>query len=862
MILVQLKNAFIMVILLSWTGMATAQFSDDFSDGDFTHNPTWIGVDSLWKIDLGLLNSNSHTTNTQFTLATPSSNVNDTEWRWRSLLSFSTSSLNYVDFYLTSDRIELDNNPSGYFLRIGGTKDEISLYRNDAGINTLLIDGTDSYVPSNSDFNIRVTHKNGTWKVYAQDLKNGASSYAFLDSVVDQSLTTSSYFGILVAQSTASFFEKHFFDDFYVGPLVLDTTPPIIANVNILSGNELDVYFDEPLQTDLSNASFQIVGMAAATDVVLDVDDQSLVHITFPQNMVNGQNILEYGGIKDLEGNENSGDQYEFTYVMATQHMIVINEVFADFNPQIGLPDCKYIELHNTSSSSIDMTGWSIVEEDKVMVLPNYVIEPEGFVLLTSSTTQAVKLAPYGDVLVASNFPSLSVSGSEIMLISDEQTLIHYMEYNKQSYQNAVKAEGGYSLELIDPSLACLYLDGYRASEANIGGTPGMSNSLELAGFEFPELDILSVAVQTSDTISVKFNKSIRQDIPSGFTVSIDNQLAEILPPLIGQASNVIRAKTAQNIVPQVVYELVASDAAVCDADESHDAQYRFGIPSEDIEQGDVLINEIMYAPPTGHEDWIEVYNASSKILALSDIVLASRDDFGELKDVDMIESEKLLLPGEYYVLADEDGRLMSEYTTVKQPENILLVNFSLSLNSDDDWVVLLDHQGQVLDEVHYDDNWQYELINDTKGVSLERISESEPTNDQQNWHSAAADAGYSTPTTINSVDLTVPYGEQIDLSSDILSPDGDGQDDFLIISYTLDQPDFLMNAKLFDIGGYLVADVIRNQTLSTDGFYKWDGVDMEGSVIAPGIYILWVEVYSIGGNRIIRKFPLTIAMR
>jgi hypothetical protein len=39
---------------------------------------------------------------------------------------------------------------NGYFVRIGGTPDEISLYRDDAGVAVKIIDGTDGRAQVNS----------------------------------------------------------------------------------------------------------------------------------------------------------------------------------------------------------------------------------------------------------------------------------------------------------------------------------------------------------------------------------------------------------------------------------------------------------------------------------------------------------------------------------------------------------------------------------------------------------------------------------------------------------------------------------------------------------------------------------------
>ena len=110
---------------------ASAQLQDDFSDGDFTANPTWSGDVTSFQVLSGQLNSTNQVTNATFYLSTPSTLASAAQWEIYMKLDFSTSSLNYVDVYLTSDAADLNAVGGGYFVRVGGTADEICLYRND-----------------------------------------------------------------------------------------------------------------------------------------------------------------------------------------------------------------------------------------------------------------------------------------------------------------------------------------------------------------------------------------------------------------------------------------------------------------------------------------------------------------------------------------------------------------------------------------------------------------------------------------------------------------------------------------------------------------------------------------------------------
>ena len=61
-----------------------------------------------------------------------------------------------------SDAADLNTTSNGYFLRFGGTADEISLYSMVGGAPTIIIDGVDGLINSSvraTRFNIRVTQR-------------------------------------------------------------------------------------------------------------------------------------------------------------------------------------------------------------------------------------------------------------------------------------------------------------------------------------------------------------------------------------------------------------------------------------------------------------------------------------------------------------------------------------------------------------------------------------------------------------------------------------------------------------------------------------------------------------------------------
>ena len=209
----KIKLLFILILI---SQIAKSQVFDDFEDGDFTANPIWTSSNN--NVDFIVLNnrlrSNSSQPSYGFSISTPNQLALNTKWEFWVNLQFNTSSSNYVDIYLISDKADLKSNLiNGYFVRIGHTNDEIALYKR-SGLSTTsvkLIDGVNGITNTNSStLKIRVTRDNQGLFTLERALSSTTNSYFLEGSIADLDFTTSSFFGIFIQQSTASFFQKHF----------------------------------------------------------------------------------------------------------------------------------------------------------------------------------------------------------------------------------------------------------------------------------------------------------------------------------------------------------------------------------------------------------------------------------------------------------------------------------------------------------------------------------------------------------------------------------------------------------------------------------------------------------------------------
>lgn len=278
---------------------------------------------------------------------------------------------------------------------------------------------------------------------------------------------------------------------------------------------------------------------------------------------------------------------------------------------------------------------------------------------------------------------------------------------------------------------------------------------------------------------------------------------------------------------------------------------------------GSILINEVLFNPFSGGVDFVELVNVSEQIFPVQRLKLATRNDTLALKQIYPVSTEKRYLkPGEFLVCTKDPTILASQYITCN-PASFCVTKSFPTFSDDAGTVVLLNDSMMVLDEFSYSDKMHSPFLVDEEGVSLERISLAKPTNDRSNWASAAASVGFATPGLPNS-----QAGADADVQDEIIpepkafSPNGDGYNDELTISFQFSKPGYIANARIFDVTGIQVKFLVKNQSLAQEGSWKWDGCSESGQKQSIGVYIILVEVFDQSGHTKVFKKTCTLTDR
>lgn len=539
---------------------------------------------------------------------------------------------------------------------------------------------------------------------------------------------------------------------------------------------------------------------------------------------------------------------------------IVITEIMADPSPVVGLPNNEWIELKNISDDPVNLQEWRIGDAaGQSGPLPSFILQPGHYVIVCSYAALAA-MESYGDAISVGSFPSLNNDGDMVYIRHPFSLVYHTVQYSLPWYQNELKSEGGWSLEMIDPENFCAGPDNWKASNDSKGGTPGYINSINGTTVDNKAPQIINAYFRDPDSIIVVFNEPL--DIHSAILAenySIDHNLvinqAFIRSPLFTEVVLVFDGAIQSNII----YTVTANNVTDCKGNIISQANTaKFGLPAN-ILAHELVINEILFNPGPNAFDYVELYNNSNKIFDASMLHIANRNGSGAISSIRPLSNIPFyIFPGDHIVITEDADRLALNYL-VHNPRHVLITPLP-SLPDDAGTILLLNPQGEPIDEVTYKDNWHFSLLDTKEGVALERIDPSGPSQDATNWHSAASTAGYGTPTYKNSQYRMPPQGTStISVTPAVFSPDNDGYEDLAMIQYKIDEPGYVANILIFDDAGHMVRTLVKNSIMSTSGHWTWDGLSELNQPLPVGIYIIFTEIFNAQGKK--KRFKNTVVL-
>ena len=426
----------------------------------------------------------------------------------------------------------------------------------------------------------------------------------------------------------------------------------------------------------------------------------------------------------DSEPVESDFDEFELGDVL-------INEFLKDPPSGSGLPE--YVEIANQSNKKLNLKNWQIGDNTNLSTISDtdFTLWPDTILVLTTNPDN-LKIT-FGEFFALDvSIPALNNSMDQIRIYQENGVLVDSLQYTSEW--------GGLDVALERRSLdfPTTLKPNWQNSPNELGGTPGSENDIgpdttppSLADFQIlndstfqlifteeikpspastPDNYYIAVPVATTNKQSVLGEN----DILIATYFEPDTVLLEFkVPVYTGNYENTLIIENQEDVFGNVAqyieqsYELIATDEA---------------------ESGDVVINEIMYDPPAGFSEFVEINLHAYKVFNLKGWTIS--DNSGE----------DIVITNEDFIIANADASfdralalnqhvILVPDNTINEMGERMIINAQFpTLNNLGDAIVLKTPNGVVIDSLTYNPSWG------GKDVSLERRSPEFPSTLRENW--------------------------------------------------------------------------------------------------------------------------------
>lgn len=659
------------------------------------------------------------------------------DYRWNISLkngNWIPSSSNRFWYYLAVDSSNPEDlNGWAVGINISGSNNMVELWRFKNGKPDSLIVQSDLKWEANAQIRLEVERRDrGQWSIGSRNLPGIKSTPV---TGTDFSVFDFNFIG-LHFDYTVSRAGQLWADDISLAEIPI---PPFVQNLSVLDEDKLELTFNKEIdQASVKTESFKLISESGKLFSVLNASfiPETPDKIAITVEKPNEFNLkLLVSGISDKSGLLMEPDTLDFKWVLpCLEHSLVINEIFPDPYPSVGLPEYEYIELFNRMEVPASTKGLQLVIDEKQYELPDIAVAPGSFTVLTS--TEGVGYLK--NAVAIDNFPALRNSGADVRIKNKEGLTIDQVQYSNEWYGNDQFMDGGWSLERIDPNRFCGQENNWTASVNQAGGTPGTENSEKRDNIDQLPAEIVSLEVVSAIRLNVHFSEEV-----NSVCISNPNNYSlkdfDIHPDsLFAVNSKQVSLYFSQPFVSKVDYILEMLELIDLCGNSSINKSANFML--YEPEEHSLVITEVFADPyPTAglsEYEYIEIFNRSDYPIQLNSIELQVEAKKFEL-------GKNIIKSHEYLVLTSAEGSsLMS---------NSLSVPSFPALRNAEGSIQLIYHQTRLIDQLEYSDNWYHDSEKRDGGWSLERIDNDRFCGPAGNWTASIAQSG-GTPGKINSV--------------------------------------------------------------------------------------------------------------
>ncbi len=611
---------------------------------------------------------------------------------------------------------------------------------------------------------------------------------------------------------------------------------PAIINGTLLSGN---IYYSPSIPAETDEVIMSVPILNSGTSIFSGMVQVSFNNVIINQAAINSGNIgdtvlvdISIGTFNsgfneislslivenDEDENDNTGlDTLKIRYPFGT---ILINEFMSAPNND----QSEFVELF--ALQNLDMIEWSISDNHLDPVLLNTISVSNGdFIVVLSDSNMMDILDGNAHLFFPFNFPSLNNSGDGIYLFDHTESVIDSLNYDTDWPLTSER-----STEKIRQSYTSNELSNWLLADENISMTPGTKNSVMVLDVDgmiiqdtityspippFPDsavtilIPIVNVGVESFDgTFSIEIN---------------DDEIGDGTIPIISMGDTII-------VESKIVSPISGLHSISIILDIVDDGNYENNIATFLLPVrylfGSVLVNEFFPLPDSTESEFVEII--PQKNVNINNWTIR---DLGGAKGV----LPNLDLSAFTYCLITDD----SSFLDIIPDTSILILpgNGLPGLNNSSETIYILDHTESVIDSVQYNENWS---LMDSRSVEKYRITDT--SNEPNNWGEVGKTPGFQ-----NSLFFSdLPTKGSVTISPDPFSPDGDGIDDELTITYSLPYLGAAIRWEIIDMAGRVIAKPYYNYQVGQNGKLTWNGKRDNGKSARIGIYVMKISFQDV----------------
>ncbi|MEQ8811790.1 MAG: lamin tail domain-containing protein, partial [Imperialibacter sp.] len=764
------------------------QVIDDFSDGDYTANPEWNDPNNHFIVNGGhefQLNNSSASGSGAFysTVSTELGLLGTTTWEFTVKMGLNPSSYNHVRVYLSSDNDDFLGGLNGYYVLIGGSSDEISLFEQTGNSPTPVIQGTPGLVNSNP-VNVRIKvirQSDGNWELFHDT--SGGSTFTSEGSNIDLTHTTSAFFGFYIRYSSGNK-TNYSFDDISV------TTEVSVTSMSILDKNTLQIQFNQPVEqvSGETIGNYELDNGITTSSASRLETNHSQVTLTL-SDLATGDYTLSVNNIKDelSETPMATTQELAFSYTQlalseiitpsSTELKLIFNDELDEtaaetlsnytINGGIGNPVSAVLNPSNPKEVLLTLST-ELVEQAYELSLPNGLVNASGNSQVEPATAYEF------DFVVPLIAESVEVLSKNQLTISFNKTVAVGPAETPENYaiNNSVGAPTSAAVGT-EPNKVVLTLgtnllnDTYEISISNLTdeASTGLSPNPTALAFSYLPLTIAGVSVTGENTLQVTFNQSVGPGsaaLTSNYSLNdgFGNPQTASVSEADDKVVELIFSEDFFNFTYEITINGVSNQSANALAENLAEA-----VPvSKPTPAGALIITEILADPnPKGSSpdpvvlptasgaEFVEIYNPGTHSINLNSFNLTG----GTI-------GSYLLSGGSYVALVP--ATYLTSYEALGNATTITSWN---SLTNTGEVITLKDQIGNTIDEVTFSSSWNDGSEKDG-GWSLEKTNPQPACESSANWRTSIDEKG-ATPGTQNSVfddspDTTAPTVAEVEI--------------------------------------------------------------------------------------------------